>query len=228
MNNMRIARIAAGYNQKQVALTLHVSAPTVSDWESGKIYPSASNLVALSNLYHTSIDYLLGRSMIGQYLAHRQGDASDEDFSATLGIDSSLLCGLKYGFFKTARDGRSAHSECLSEDDIVSIASALMVDKNYIGCLADEINPHLVSDVRVPSDDLTRPPMVEDTVAGRKYFLFSPQLGVFGHNNFDEIYSLCCEMNEEGQERLLEYARDLVAGGRYIKKAGESVVGEKA
>lgn len=59
--NMKKAREQAGLSQKQVAITLKVSAPTVSDWESGKIYPTASNLKALSVLYNVPTDYLLGQ-----------------------------------------------------------------------------------------------------------------------------------------------------------------------
>ena len=35
------------------------------------------------------------------------------------------------------------------------------------------------------------------------------------------------ELNEEGRERLVAYAEDLVAGGRYIEKSGPAAVGEK-
>ncbi len=59
-NNIRAARENAGMSQKQAALTLGVSAPTVSDWESGKIFPSAKNLIQLSKLYSVTTDYLLG------------------------------------------------------------------------------------------------------------------------------------------------------------------------
>ena len=59
-NKMKCAREAARLSQKQVALTLHVSAPTVSNWESGKINPSVENLKALCQLYNVTADYLLG------------------------------------------------------------------------------------------------------------------------------------------------------------------------
>lgn len=58
--NMKKAREAAGLSQKEVALTLHVSAPTVSEWEAEKIRPSAANLKELSRLYNADVDYLLG------------------------------------------------------------------------------------------------------------------------------------------------------------------------
>lgn len=60
--NMRNAREKAGFSQKQVALSLGVSAPTVSEWESGKKNPNAANLQKLSALYGVTTDYLLERS----------------------------------------------------------------------------------------------------------------------------------------------------------------------
>lgn len=58
--NIKKARIIAGLSQKQVAYELGVSTPTVSDWEAGKIYPAAKNLIPLARLLGTSTDYLLG------------------------------------------------------------------------------------------------------------------------------------------------------------------------
>lgn len=60
MNNIKKARETAGLSQKEVAISLHVSAPTVSEWESGKKNPSAPNMKKLSKLLNVPIDYLLG------------------------------------------------------------------------------------------------------------------------------------------------------------------------
>ena len=60
MNNIKIARTNAGLSQKEIAITLGVSVPTVSDWESGKKFPSGKNLVKLAQVLHTTTDYLLG------------------------------------------------------------------------------------------------------------------------------------------------------------------------
>lgn len=57
---MKQAREAAKLSQKAVALSLHVSAPIVSEWESGKKCPSLSNLKEIALLYNVSADYLLG------------------------------------------------------------------------------------------------------------------------------------------------------------------------
>ena len=183
-NNIKKARENAGLSQKQVALTLHVSAPTVSDWESGKISPSVVNLKALSDLYRVPTDYLLGRSMLSAYLIHRQGGASDEDFSQQLGIDIYLLRGIEHGFGSSKHRGQSQHQECLGEDDIKMIADFLGVDSNYIACLADNVNPHLVNDVEIPADDLTSwIPTKDDSEKSKKYSILSPVMSLFGSDN---------------------------------------------
>ena len=62
MNTMiKQARVQAGLSQKEVALTLHVSAPTVSERESGKKTPTTENLVKMADLFEVSMDYLTGR-----------------------------------------------------------------------------------------------------------------------------------------------------------------------
>ena len=61
-NNMKKAREHAGLSQKEVAITLKVTPPTISEWESGRKNPNASNLKELSKLYKVSSDYLIGLS----------------------------------------------------------------------------------------------------------------------------------------------------------------------
>lgn len=60
MNNVKNARINAGLSQKELALTMNVSIPTVSDWESGKKFPKGENLIKLAQILRTTTDYLLG------------------------------------------------------------------------------------------------------------------------------------------------------------------------
>lgn len=60
MNNIKTARVNANLSQKEIAITLGVSIPTVSDWESGKKFPSGKNLIKLAQVLHTTTDFLLG------------------------------------------------------------------------------------------------------------------------------------------------------------------------
>lgn len=60
-NRLRWAREQKKLSQKFVSIELSVSAPTVSEWESGRKTPSIDNYIKLSELYGYGIDYLLGR-----------------------------------------------------------------------------------------------------------------------------------------------------------------------
>lgn len=60
-SNLRRAREKKGLSQKYIAASLCVSAPTVSEWESGRKTPTVDNLIRLSDLIGASVDYLLGR-----------------------------------------------------------------------------------------------------------------------------------------------------------------------
>lgn len=61
MKNFKKLRQEKNLSQKEIAITLGVSGPTVSDWENGRKFPSSKNLIRLSELFSCSTDYLLGR-----------------------------------------------------------------------------------------------------------------------------------------------------------------------
>ncbi len=65
------------YSQKIVAQRLNCSVSIISSYETGERYPSLSNLVALSYLYHVSTDYLLGKT----------DDPGEANFSNALDIE---------------------------------------------------------------------------------------------------------------------------------------------
>ena len=57
---IRNARIGAGFTQKEVAEVFGKGQTTVASWETGRSQPDASTIIALSNLFHVSSDYLVG------------------------------------------------------------------------------------------------------------------------------------------------------------------------
>ena len=60
MNRIKELREAKGVQQKEMAIVLGVSQPTVSDWESGRKVPSAKSTMKLSKYFSVSVEYLLG------------------------------------------------------------------------------------------------------------------------------------------------------------------------
>lgn len=64
MNRIKELREMAGKQQKELAIDLGVSQPTVSDWESGRKVPSAKSTSKLADYFQVPIDYLLGRESV--------------------------------------------------------------------------------------------------------------------------------------------------------------------
>jgi transcriptional regulator with XRE-family HTH domain len=56
-------RKKAGLSQEDLAEKLDVSRQAVSRWETGETLPDAKNLLELSSIFETSIDYLLRDEM---------------------------------------------------------------------------------------------------------------------------------------------------------------------
>ncbi len=63
-NRIRQLREEAHMTQVRLSIELEVSQETVSAYEKQKHYPSFVQLVKLSNLFHASIDYIMGLSEI--------------------------------------------------------------------------------------------------------------------------------------------------------------------
>ena len=55
-------RVERGIYQKQLAVYLHVSVGTISNYENGIHYPDLKTLCKLANFFHVSADYLLDRT----------------------------------------------------------------------------------------------------------------------------------------------------------------------
>ncbi len=58
-NNLKLYRKQSGLTQEQVAEKLGVSRQAVAKWENGESLPDIENIIALSDLYGTSVDFLV-------------------------------------------------------------------------------------------------------------------------------------------------------------------------
>ena len=65
---LKEARLQAGMTQEKVAEAIGVSRQSISNWENDKTYPDVINVIALSELYQVSLDYLLKGSK--DYMKH--------------------------------------------------------------------------------------------------------------------------------------------------------------
>lgn len=62
MNRIKELRAESHMTQVRLAIELEVSQETISAYEKEKHFPSFSQLVRLSKLFHASIDYIMGLS----------------------------------------------------------------------------------------------------------------------------------------------------------------------
>ncbi len=58
-NNLRLYRKQNGFTQEQVAERLGVSRQAVAKWERGETLPDIENVIALSDMYGTTVDFLV-------------------------------------------------------------------------------------------------------------------------------------------------------------------------
>lgn len=57
-------------SQKQLSLHIKYGQSTISEWEKGKIEPTADALLAIADYFNVSVDYLLGRENIDGTKVH--------------------------------------------------------------------------------------------------------------------------------------------------------------
>lgn len=110
-----------GISQKQLAELLHLSAPSVSNWEHGKTSPTKANLQTMARLFGVSIDYLMGAD---RPLAVRIDSPSKEELLAVLekyqGLpdkEFDMVVSLMNFFLAVHDGGRIRYAEICMLDD---------------------------------------------------------------------------------------------------------------
>ena len=63
-NRIKEIRLAFGWSQVELARRLNISKQTVSNWADDNIQPSVEMLIALSEVFLVSTNFLLGREEI--------------------------------------------------------------------------------------------------------------------------------------------------------------------
>ena len=66
---LRALRVAAGYTQEVLATKLNLSKANISKYEAGIVEPNLTTLIAISNLFQKSVDYLLEISVAATHPA---------------------------------------------------------------------------------------------------------------------------------------------------------------
>lgn len=79
-NRIRSLREEINMTQIRLSTELEVSQETISAYETGRHYPSYALLVRMSNLFHASMDYIMGLSDVRKPLAEMA--LTDEQLAA--------------------------------------------------------------------------------------------------------------------------------------------------
>lgn len=87
---LKEARLQAGMTQEKVAEAIGVSRQSISNWENDKTYPDVINVIALSELYQVSLDYLLKGSK--NYMKHL--DESTDIVKSNKALIRSIVLGV--------------------------------------------------------------------------------------------------------------------------------------
>ena len=80
-----------GFKQQALAEKAGVVQQTVSKWKQGKAFPDVATLIALSNLFGVSVDYLLGLSDVEFFDTKK--DPSQEELERAKEIAAAALSG---------------------------------------------------------------------------------------------------------------------------------------
>lgn len=79
---MRIAKLRTrnNWSQSRLAREMKTNVTTIQKWENGSSLPSATHIIALSQLFHTSSDFLLGIDNRSLYLWDDELTQNEIDF----------------------------------------------------------------------------------------------------------------------------------------------------
>lgn len=61
-DRLRELRIEKEISEEEMAANLNCTPKTYREYENGRLYPHAMNLVDIADLFHVSLDYLMGRT----------------------------------------------------------------------------------------------------------------------------------------------------------------------
>ena len=79
MNRIKQLRTEKGMRQTELAKILKIGQATMSNWETGRSEPDYDALIEMSEIFGTSIDYILGNSDIKKAPSYEDAGLSAEE-----------------------------------------------------------------------------------------------------------------------------------------------------
>lgn len=87
---LKILREKFGYSQRTIAKRLKISPSVISGYESGEKSPSLEILIAISDIYNCSTDYLLGKKTENKPVLLDTRGLSDEEIKAVVALIDAM------------------------------------------------------------------------------------------------------------------------------------------
>ncbi len=98
-NNLRKARKEKGFKSSDVVDKLGISKSVLSYWETGKYEPDCKSLMILADLYDTTIDYLVGRSISMNPFSIHERKTGKIEYSSYKLLNGDSAYSEEYGWF---------------------------------------------------------------------------------------------------------------------------------
>lgn len=105
-NRIRLLREERHMTQVRLSVELGVSQETVSSYEKQKHYPSFVQLVKMSSIFHTSIDYIMGLSDVRSPTPLYNDSCRSQAYYLLKQLDEkqvSLVCAYMQGMLDVTR-----------------------------------------------------------------------------------------------------------------------------
>lgn len=220
MKNLRRLREGKKITMKELGQTIGVAESTISLYETGKREPDYETTKRLAAFFHVSVDYLWGCDNTGQTILTIDPIAvlfclysiTVEKFAEISGLSRDLVDRLSVAVHPLKKKCEmDPLYDLISEEQYKRINDFFhvdLLDRNAWGECELPIAPNkeVVDKLRKQAE------------------LISPiNLGLFGDTasavtpEETVLFDLYRSLNPEGQEKLLDYADDLVQSGKYIK-----------
>lgn len=110
-DKLQLLRRNKGYTQEELAEALRVSRQAVAKWEAGQGYPDIGNLIAVSELFHVTVDYLVKDGECGVDLRRGEPGGLEELIAFRLEANRNTYAGFSNACPSTRLDSHDYRYE---------------------------------------------------------------------------------------------------------------------
>ncbi len=210
-DKIKAARKEAGISQLELAQKLHVAQGTVANWETNKRQPDIATLKEIAAVLGYPWNYLLDDTIEFDFVPHENDDA----------IITCPICGYDYtGFVRTVNvkfKNEKSYGIALEFSGECEHTFYFVIE-SYKGNSYIMITGENCTTAKVPEiEKETAPvPLIELWDKEDKHERSANSL-INEYGESEIIERLFSKFNSEGQEKVIEYMKDLLLSNKYRK-----------